>query len=64
MVEKIDGTQVSARLFQLLGVETHVLKKAGVQNAFGSAKNATFWKKLHFVPRLKTRKTILSSRGP
>ena len=53
-----------ARLFQLIGVETHVLKKAGVQNAFGSAQNATFWKKLHFVPRLRTRKTIWSSRGP
>ena len=55
---------ISARLFQLLGAETHVLKKVGVQNAFGSAQNATFWKKLRFVPRLRTRKTIWSPGGP
>ena len=48
---------VSARLFQLLGTETYVLKKAPLESAFGSAQNAIFWKKLCFGPRLRTRKT-------
>ena len=48
---------LSAYLFQLLGAETHVLKKAPLESAFGSAQNATFWKKLRFGPRLRTRKT-------
>ena len=48
---------VSARLFQLLGTETHVLKKVPLESAFGSAQNAIFWKKLRFGPRLRTRKT-------
>ena len=44
------------RLFQLLGAETHVLNKAPFESVFGSAQNANFWKKLCFVPRLRTRK--------
>ena len=47
----------SAHLFQLLGAETNVLKKAPLESVFGSAQNATFWKKLHFEPRLRTHKT-------
>jgi len=35
---------VSACLFQLLEAETHVLKKAGAGNAFGSAKTQLFEK--------------------
>ena len=48
----------------------HVLKKSGVQSAFGSAKNitfaknATFWQKLSFGPKLRTRKTLWSFGGP
>ena len=45
---------ISVRLFQLLGAEMHVSVKAGATCAFDSAKNATFWKKLRFGPRLKT----------
>ena len=48
---------VSAHLFQLLGAETHVSIKVGATCAFSSAQNATFWKKLHFGPRLRTRNT-------
>ena len=48
---------VLARLFQLLGTETYVLKKAPLESAFGSAQNVIFWKKLRFGPRLRTRKT-------
>ena len=46
---------LSVHLFQLLGAETHVYVKAGATCAFGSAQNVTFWKKLRFGPRLKTR---------
>ena len=55
---------LSACLFQLLGAETHVLKKAPLESAFGSAQNATFWKKLRFGPRLRTRKPLWSFGGP
>ena len=47
--------RLSVRLFKLLGAETHVYVKARATCAFGSAQNATFWKKLRFGPRLKTR---------
>ena len=45
----------SVRLFQLLGAEMHIFIKAEGFYPFGSAQNATFWKKLRFGPRQKTR---------
>ena len=42
-------------LFQLLGAETHIFIKVEGFYVFGSAQNATFWKKLRFRPRQKTR---------
>ena len=42
------------RLFQLLGVETHIFIKAEGFYVFGSTQNATFFKKLGFGPRQKT----------
>ena len=45
---------LSVRLFQLLGAESHIFIKVEGFYAFGSAQNATFWKKLCFGPRQKT----------
>ena len=43
------------RLFQPLGAKTRIFIKAEGFYAFSSAQNATFWKKLCFGPRQKTR---------
>ena len=47
---------LSARLFRRFEPKKHVLQKAGATCAFGSAQNATFWKKWRFGLRLITRK--------
>ena len=46
---------LSVCLFQLLRAETHIFIKAEGFYAFGSAQNATFWKKLLFGPSRKMR---------
>ena len=43
------------RLFALLGAQNAHNTKSWGKNAFGSAQNATFWKKLHFGLRQKMR---------
>ena len=45
----------STRLFGRFEPKKHVLQKAGATCAFGSAQNATFWKKMRLGPRLITR---------
>ena len=46
---------LSTRLVQLLDPKKLRFTKSWVFYVFGSAQNATFWKKLHFGPRQKMR---------
>ena len=55
---------VSARLFQLLEAETHVLKKTGAGNAFGSAKTQLFEKSCVLGQGWERAFALWSSGGP